>query len=881
MKRIPKDFWGKLQKEEGRILAWHPLLDHCADVAACGEALLQGSLLRQRLARLAGWNDLSPSHRARLGVLIALHDLGKFNLGFQNKALPSPPFTAGHVAELVSILGRESDAQQKLFEALKPDQFLSWVENDVALTGLLLASVAHHGRPIPLNGPDRHQPRFWEPDRGLDPFEGIHRLVEAAFSWFPEAREPSAPFPACTAFQHAFSGLVMLADWIGSSTEFFPYSEPGDGPRIDFARRSAKETLTRMGLHPQASRSALGTVPPGFDRISPHAPRALQEAILALPLPPEGGLTILEAQTGSGKTEAALARFLRLFHEGLVDGLYFALPTRTAATQIHERVCQAVARAFPEPSTRPPVVLAVPGYLRVDDATGIRLPGFEVLWNDDPEAQNRHRYWAAENSKRYLAGAIVVGTIDQVLLSTIQVAHAHLRSTALLRQLLVVDEVHASDAYMTVLLQAVLSNHLAAGGHALLMSATLGSEARSRFLGASAPPPLDQTLRLPYPALTDSPGGKASPPLPIPNTSPDRSVDIEIQPILDDAQAIARLALDAAVQGARVIVLRNTVRGCLEVQKAVECLAATREQSTLLFTCHGQMAPHHARFAREDRQALDRALEAVFSPPDYSRGCLVVATQTIQQSLDLDADLLLTDLCPMDVLLQRLGRLHRHRARDQHRPPVFVRARMLLLTPSRRDLGQMIQSRGEARGLHGLGTVYEDLRILEATWRLAERYSCFRIPTMCRELVERSTHPEALDALVKELGGLWEQHQRHLRGSLLADRRTAHLGLLDRKQPFGEAQFPDDPKEVARQITTRLGERDRLLTFDPPFPGPFGLPVRTLTLPAHLARGLSETDPPRPLPDRSGFSVGSRSFLYDRLGLRPLDDEPLPEALDA
>jgi CRISPR-associated endonuclease/helicase Cas3 len=881
MRGEPTDFWGKLRKDDrGGVVAWHPLLDHCADVAACGEALLRGSLLRQRLARLAGWDNLSEPHLARLGVLIALHDLGKFNLGFQNKAQANPSFTAGHVAELVSILGRDHATRGQFFEALKPEQFLSWTQDEETLTGLLLASVAHHGRPVPLDGPDRHQPRFWQPDRGLDPFDGVRQLVDAAFRWFPRACDPCDPFPASPAFQHAFSGLVMLADWLGSSTDFFPYSEPGDGPRITFARRGAQEILARMGLHPESSRRSLGTTPPGFDSISPYAPRPLQEAVLKLPSPHGGGLTILESETGSGKTEAALARFLLLFHQGLVDGLYFALPTRTAATQIHERVCQAVARAFPEASSRPPVVLAVPGYLRVDDVTGTKLPGFEVLWNDDQRAQNRHRYWAAENPKRYLAGAVVVGTIDQVLLSTLQVSHAHLRATALLRQLLVVDEVHASDAYMTALLQAVLEHHLGAGGHALLMSATLGSEARFRFLGDPSPPSLDQTLQLPYPALTDSPAGQASAIFPIQDTAPGRSVEIDIQPILDDARAIADLALNAASQGARVIVLRNTVRGCLEVQDAAEKLAREQGQLSLLFSCNGQIAPHHARFSREHRQALDGALESIFSPPAYPRGCLVVATQTIQQSLDLDADLLLTDLCPMDVLLQRLGRLHRHRARDPHRPPRFAHAQAILLAPPQRDLGGLLHARGEARGMHGLGTVYEDLRILEATWRLAEQSPCFQIPAMCRELVERSTHPEALAALVKELGGPWEQHQRHLKGLFLADRRTARLGQIDREQPFGQARFPDEPKDAARKITTRLGEQDRLLTFDPPFPGPFGCPVRTLTLPAHLAHGLSETDSPRPLEGRSGFSIGTRSFLYDRLGLRPFDDEPHPEALD-
>src|SRR5690606_34187295 len=113
-------------------------------------------------------------------------------------------------------------------------------------------------------------------------------------------------------------------------------------------------------------------------------------------------------------------------------------------------------------------------------------PDFEVLWNDDDRERWRHRGWAAEHPKRYLAGAIVVGTIDQVLLSTLQVGHAHLRSTALLRHLLIVDEVHASDEYMSSLLEAVLRYHSRAGGHAFLMSATLGCEVRARFRGRKA-----------------------------------------------------------------------------------------------------------------------------------------------------------------------------------------------------------------------------------------------------------------------------------------------------------------------------------------------------------------------------------------------------------
>jgi hypothetical protein len=256
--------------------------------------------------------------------------------------------------------------------------------------------------------------------------------------------------------------------------------------RIGLARiRPSSRTRTISTKTALSSRARRQRVRPTFKHVADFAPHDVQRRVVDLPLDPGGSVSLVEAETGSGKTEAALARYLRLFHAGLVDGMYFALPTRTAATQIHRRVLQAVTRAFVDGEARPPVVLAVPGYLAVDDHTACRLPDFEVLWNDDPQERYRFRGWAAEHPKRYLVGPVVVGTIDQVLFSTLMVSHAHLRATALLRHLLVVDEVHASDAYMAAILEQVLRYHVRAGGHALLMSATLGASARYHLLSAA------------------------------------------------------------------------------------------------------------------------------------------------------------------------------------------------------------------------------------------------------------------------------------------------------------------------------------------------------------------------------------------------------------
>ncbi|KWT72529.1 CRISPR-associated helicase Cas3, protein [Hyphomicrobium sulfonivorans] len=249
--------------------------------------------------------------------------------------------------------------------------------------------------------------------------------------------------------------------------------------RIANARATAPQLLAAYGFDSAAKRKALPAV--SFSSVSEHEPRPIQKAVGDV----DGQVVILEAETGSGKTEAALYRFARLFERGEVDGLYFALPTRVAAKSIEERIREAVQRIFPS-GARPSVILAVPGYVKSDGVGYKTLPDFDVQWDDGPDANLRRGRWAIEHPKRFLAGTILVGTIDQALLGAIQARHAHMRSSSLLRHLLVVDEVHASDVYMERLLVSLLDQHTSAGGHALLLSATLGSTARHRLLGLTS-----------------------------------------------------------------------------------------------------------------------------------------------------------------------------------------------------------------------------------------------------------------------------------------------------------------------------------------------------------------------------------------------------------
>ena len=442
----------------------------------------------------------------------------------------------------------------------------------------------------------------------------------------------------------------------------------GDG-YIATAREGARVAIDAVGLDIAGQREVLPA--PALRDVTglfPHIEQAnaIQEAAQDAPLTER--IVIIESETGSGKTEAALWRFARMYESGLVDGLYFALPTRAAAKQIFDRVNRFVTHLFPAHALPAPV-LAVPGYLRVGEATGQRLHDYEVWWDD--HAHDGRGGWAAESSKRFLAAQIAVGTVDQAMLGALKVKNAHLRAAGLARNLLVVDEVHASDAYMTEILAAVLHTHIGAGGYALLMSATLGAAARHRWLrngggGGGDAPSLVEAIGAPYPAVSTG-GGMAD------AGENDRRKDVSIraEPTMRDFGTVAWRALEAAQAGAKVLVVRNTVDYAIRTHLALE-EAAGPGDAGLLFVVNDTPTLHHGRFAAGDRELLDGEIEKRLGRGRVAGGLLVVGTQTLEQSLDIDADLLITDLCPADVLLQRIGRLHRRRQK-RRQPTGWVR----------------------------------------------------------------------------------------------------------------------------------------------------------------------------------------------------------------
>lgn len=848
--------WGKTAggERDGRI---HPLAHHCMDVAAVFHRMAELPIIRNRLETAAG-TRLSALQIHRLSALVFLHDIGKLHPGFQAKGWPrelrhGPP--RSHTREAWSFAKLALERTEHPFHKTM-QEVLSW--GDAACVSHLVAAViAHHGRPVdPPQDPTLRGD--WDVKWGAGYEWRIEaRIMDASLRrWFARAFDEKAdePLPDSPVFQHLFAGLVALADWIGSDNcRLFKFVEQYDPAYDEIAHRHAADALMAIGFDPglQIDRAATD-----FEKLTTFpAPNPAQSVVGAVG--PEARLLILEAETGSGKTEAALWRYVQLFAAGRVSGLYFAVPTRAAARQLHGRVASAMERTFGD--SIPEAVLAIPGMLRAGEHDGQRLPDWNVRWDDDSDANPRR--WAAEHATRFLAATVAVGTVDQAMLAGLMVKHAHMRGSALSRSLLVVDEVHASDAYMTVVLNRLLRGHLDVGGYAMLMSATLGARARTAWVG-DALPEFQAAREAPFPAVWIK--GEGNPRVPATAGRP-RTVYLESVDTMEPAEAAAS-AISAAERGARVLVIRNTVTAAVETWRAVQ----QRGRDSLLMRAGDGPALHHGRFAADDRELLDRSVETALAadPKRKQQGCIVIGTQTLEQSLDIDADFLVTDLCPIDVLLQRIGRLHRHAL---PRPADFVSARVIVLSPEggldrfaehpfqfENGLGAW-EANGEFNG------IYVDLAALELTRRLIVDHTRWRIPDMNRSLVESATHPDRIKLLIKEKGEEWDHYDRKVGGSKLAAGMIAKLNTLERDEDFCDLRFPD----ADERIMTRLGEEGVVLSLDPPPPGPFGFPVTRITIPARWSGGLGKEYPVRVERDKEALFlfVGERYFTYSREGL--------------
>ncbi len=772
-------FWAKSGRCD-EVATMHSIAHHSLDVAAAAAMLLPELRLPQGIAPQT------------LVALVALHDIGKFTRTFQAKvpALwpPSlgpfipPPAGHPHDATGYALLAGPLSPQLALL-------FANW-RTAAQRRPLLRAITGHHGRPPP------------EPELPLP--DGVackicHSAASICVDALLHVLAPP-PFPRIGDNELAslawwLAGLTILADWIGSGSWFTPGAAQAhanlDAYWQTVALPAARRALADAGLRRStlAPHSGLSVFFPEI-----QIPRPLQAWAGSVPLPHGPALFVIEDITGAGKTEAALVLAHRLMAAGRGQGLFFALPTMATANAMYERLAQAYGRMFAAES-RPSLVLAH-GRRMLDPrfTDSILTPAADAHRTDGPDAADlpagaQCAAWIADDRRKAFLAEIGVGTIDQALLAVLPSRHAMLRLFGLSQRVLVVDEAHAYDAYMGEELKGLLQFHAALGGSAIVLSATLTAAQRadlaaSFWKGLHDAGPAPAPTEMAYPLATMvSRAAIRTQGMPVADGLRRRVVIERVASAEAAADAIAR----EAAAGAAVAWIRNAVDDTIEACT----LLRARGLEPMLF---------HARFAMGDRLARENEVLDTFgkaSTRSQREGRVLVATQVVEQSLDLDFDLMVSDLAPADLLIQRAGRIWRH----ADRPRPLDTPRLLLLSPEPVAKPPTTWLGAELRRT---GAVYADHALLWRSARALLAAGEIAVPENIRALVEAAYDRDAPDA---EPPG-FDRAAFNAEGQRLKDQGVALLNLLSFEPAYRRDAGPWEPDV---RTPTRLGERQTVL----------------------------------------------------------------------
>jgi CRISPR-associated endonuclease/helicase Cas3 len=662
-------YWGKAEKDGSR---YHLLPYHCLDVAAVGRILLERNpLLLKQLSDSSGIEEITL--KKILPFFLATHDLGKYSETFQSvmpallnklqgkvKSQKHPysrkSFCHGSIGFL---LWKESIFAQVLRKMVEQPAVGSEDDWWDILKWFLEAFNGHHGLPV-KQGNRLLDDYFAESDQ-QNVFSFI-KDVEKCFSIqqlfsIDLDRNYDRLHKLLAESSWLLAGFTVLCDWIGSGDVFEYISErqPLHQYWHDVALKAAARALTSAGILPCKSNDELD--PLGDLLVLPENARLtpLQDLIHKITLLDKPQLFIIEDETGAGKTEACLILLNRLMAKGLANGFYIGLPTMATAEGIYPRV-QKAYNNFYLFDQKPYLVLAHSAAKLSDKFTetiiyqDLEHPISEQPYDDD--AQAICHGWLTDNRKKALLAHVGVGTIDQAFLAVLKTKYQALRLIGLVGKVLVIDEAHAYDAYMGRELEVLLRTHASLGGSGIIMSATLPLSIRQKlsdaFLEGLKATPLELEATAAYPLLTHigdgygkevpfarKPGRKGK-------TARINFVHSEIE-IYDVIRQITEA--DQCVCW-----IRNSVK---DARQAFQFLKDEGAQVDLF----------HARFTLIDRSSIQgRVLNAFDKNSRHAqrRGKVVIATQVVEQSLDLDFDVMITDLAPIDLMLQRAGRMHRH-----------------------------------------------------------------------------------------------------------------------------------------------------------------------------------------------------------------------------
>uniref|UniRef100_A6W172 CRISPR-associated helicase Cas3 n=1 Tax=Marinomonas sp. (strain MWYL1) TaxID=400668 RepID=A6W172_MARMS len=668
-------YWGKAQKHglDFKGDPYHLLPYHSLDVAAVGAILLAPDTeLAKNISELL---DLKPQEVTKLFVFfLALHDLGKFASAFQAlfkdelhylfAANPNRQYDGREFRH--DLLGlyfwdKIRDRDELYSRSLSFEE-----EGECSQTLMVFMDcvLGHHGKPI-------NSAKLTE----LAPYIERKKNVPAAEQFALDAFELIQPVLPIEKFidrewrqrlkqvSWTLAGVAVLADWIGSDQNHFKYCST---PMLldkywPIAQQRAKKALDATELVKVFNKAPFESIKTHFN----FTPTPLQQWAQDVEIDDSPQLFILEDVTGAGKTEAALALTHRLLAAGAADGFYFGLPTMATSNAMYKRVFDSYQMMFQANEAKPSIVLAH-GAREMNELFQSSVLSSSKVDSDysssDQTATAQCNQWLSDSRKKTLLAPVGVGTIDQALLAVLPRRHQSLRLLGLHRKVLIFDEVHAADEYMFELLESLLSLHLHQGGSAILLTATLSIEQRQRlaqiWLKESQHSHLKPT-NTHFPLATKV---SFSPETPLIEHELESRADVSRfvkVDYLESEKAVLDKVMASIARGECVVWIRNSVDDALKAYEAIHSLM-TIPENLLLF---------HSRFMLDDRQSIEKQVLACFgkgSNAENRAGKVLIATQVFQESLDADADVMISDICPIDDLIQRAGRLHRHTRNEQN-----------------------------------------------------------------------------------------------------------------------------------------------------------------------------------------------------------------------
>lgn len=651
--------WAKT--DPGDSFVYHPLPLHLLDVACCADAILarEPESTRQRMGAILGlpWKEARPW----LLLLIACHDLGKACPGFQAKWPGAGPLLAEAGLVVPTLVDTHINHAFVSQAALIP-LLMEWGwSEDLAFLGAD-AVGCHHGERVSPTTLDRLEGNRMA--LGDAAWTRVRRLLfEALVAVFQPLPEPAKESMTGPDFM-LLSGLTSFADWIGSNEGFFPFGQRahcGDLPGWWSLRREvADRALDSIGWQ---HRGALLAEERRFQEIFAFQPRPLQETMVQALRETDGPCILLvEAPMGEGKTEAAFHAHLELQRRFGHRGMYIALPTKATGNAMFERTLAFLKHQAPNRTLD--LQLLHGGTLLNDSFQNLRFTSIDA---PDGQGQVRAAEWFTHR-KRALLSEYGVGTVDQALLSILPVRHSFVRLWGLANRVVIFDEIHAYDTYTGTLLLHLLRWLTALGSSVILLSATLPPAFRRKLaaLMVAERPQED----VPYPRVTVYRQGSArqfgfS-------ADPSRRQTLALDPLPADLACMQEAMDQRLAAGGLGLILVNTVSRAQELYRLYPPGTPIRRGGI----CTGKRLPDHtevflfhARFPADQRQAREEAVLAAFSPQAPRDGRrILIATQVAEQSLDLDFDALVTDLAPIDLLLQRAGRLWRHAGKPRPMP---------------------------------------------------------------------------------------------------------------------------------------------------------------------------------------------------------------------